>query len=256
MKIKLSVVIITFNEEKNIERCLNSISDIADEIIILDSLSTDNTKEICKNHNVKFYEQNFIGHIEQKNAAVKLSSNDYVLSLDADEVISEELKKSIKKIKNNCIADAYSFNRLNNYCGKWIKHSGWYPDKKIRLWNKTKGKWGGINPHDKVIMSSDCNVVFLKGDLLHYSYSSINQHIKQINSFTDIGANEAFKNHKKSNILISLFKSSWTFRRMYIFKLGFLDGYYGFIIATLSSYASFIKYIKLGELNKNAKKNK
>ncbi len=258
MVFKLSVVIITFNEEKNIARCLNSVKDIADEIIILDSLSTDKTKEICSKYNVKFYEQKFLGHIEQKNKAMMLASNDYVLSLDADEALNDELKKSINTLKHSTseLADGYTFNRMTNYLGKWIKHSGWYPDKKLRLWNRNKGKWGGINPHDKVIMQDGCKIEHLKGDLLHYSYYSINQHIAQFNLFTDIGAKEAYKKGKKANLFIAIYKSVWKFIRDYFFKLGILDGYYGFIICALSSQATFAKYIKLRELIKDNGKPK
>jgi glycosyltransferase involved in cell wall biosynthesis len=251
MGFKLSVVIITFNEERNIARCIESVLDFADEIIVLDSLSTDKTKDICLKYPVvKFYEQKFLGHIQQKNRAMELASNDYVLSLDADEAPDEILKNNIIKIKQNGSADAYYFNRLTNYLGKWIRYSGWYPDKKLRLWNKNKGRWGGINPHDKVIMQNNSKIEYLKGNLLHYSYYSINQHIAQFNSFTDIGAKEAFKKGKKSNLFIAIYKSVWKFIRDYFFKLGFLDGYYGFIICALSSQATFAKYIKLKELYK------
>ena len=253
MKIKLSVVIITFNEEKNIERCLISVKDIADEIVVLDSFSTDKTEEICKKHNVKFYQHKFDGHIQQKNRALIHASNNYVLSLDADEVVSSELKNSIITVKEDWQADGYFFNRLNNYCGKWIKHTSWYPDRKLRLWDKTKGEWGGDNPHDKVIMQKELELILLKGDLLHYSYNSINQHIQQYNYFTDIGAAEAFKMNKKSNLFIAFYKSIWKFFREYFFKLGVLDGYYGFVICILSSHATFIKYLKLTELNKEKK---
>jgi len=255
MSTKLSAVIITFNEETNIERCLNSVQKVADEIIVLDSFSTDNTEEICKKYNVKFHQHKFDGHIQQKNRAINMSQNDYVLSLDADECLDEILISKIKEIKNNTEFDAYKFNRLTNYCGKWIKHSGWYPDIKLRIWDKTKGKWGGVNPHDKVIMTENTKVKHLKGDLLHYSYYSINQHIAQFNAFTEIGANEAFKKGKKSSLFITLYKSVWKFNRDYFFKLGFLDGYYGFVICALSSQATFAKYLKLHELNKKTKSN-
>jgi len=253
MSTKISVVIITFNEEKNIERCLQSVEEIADEIVVLDSFSTDRTEEICKKFNVKFHQHKFDGHIQQKNRVVGLAENDYVLSLDADEAPDETLINEIKRIKENTNSDAYYFNRLTNYCGKWIKHCGWYPDKKLRIWNKNKGEWGGINPHDKVIMQKNTSLEYLKGDLLHYSYYSIHQHIAQINSFTEIGANEAFKKGKKSNVFTIIIKSVWKFIRDYFFKLGFLDGYYGFVVCSLSSQATFAKYLKLRELNRNNK---
>jgi len=236
MSVKISVVIITFNEEDKIERCLNSVADLADEIVVLDSFSTDKTKEICKKYNVKFYEHAFDGYIEQKNRALKYAANDWILSLDADEALSKELSEEIKRVKENPDADGYFVNRLNNYCGKWIKHSGWYPDRKLRLWKKDKGKWGGINPHDKLILEQGSIVKKLKRDLLHYSYDSIEQHINQINNFSSIGAKEAFKKGKKSNLFIILTRSFWKFFRNYFLKLGFLDGYYGFVVCSLSGW--------------------
>ena len=148
MKVNISAVIIAFNEEKNIERCILSLKNVVDEIVVVDSFSKDKTKEICLAHNVVFIEHSFKGHIEQKNWAYTQASNNYVLSLDADEALSDELKNSILAIKNNWKNDGYAFNRLTSYCGKWIKHCGWYPDIKLRLWDRRKGTWKGINPHD------------------------------------------------------------------------------------------------------------
>lgn len=253
MSVKLSVVIITFNEEKDIERCLKSVQQIADEIIVLDSYSTDLTEEICKRNRVDFRQHKFDGHIQQKNRAMNMAKYDYVLSLDADECLDETLLSNIKDIKKDFKYDSYKFNRLTNYCGKWIKHCGWYPDIKLRIWNKTQGKWGGVNPHDRVVMNENTVTKHISGDLLHYSYHSIGQHIAQFNNFTEIGAKEAFKRGRKSNWFIASYKSIWKFIRDYFFKLGFLDGYYGFVICTLSSQATFAKYLKLRELIKNSK---
>jgi len=252
MSVKLSVVIITFNEEKNIELCLKSLSNIADEIIVVDSFSTDNTEKICKQYNVKFFNKKWLGYSEQKNYANSLATNNLIFSIDADEVVSSELEKSIIKIKLSVKkGKAYKVNRLTNYCGKWIKHCGWYPDTKLRIWFKNEGKWEG-ELHEEIILNSSTKILTLKGDLHHYSYHSIEQHISQFNKFTDIGAKEAFKRGKKSNLFIAIYKSVWKFNRDYIFKLGFLDGYYGFVICALSSQATFAKYLKLREIIKNS----
>ena len=254
MSTKLSVVIITFNEENDIERCLKSVENIADEIIIVDSYSTDNTETICKKHNVKYFQQKWLGYSEQKNYANSLATNNLVFSIDSDEAVSEDLEKSILEIKDSVIENqTFKIDRLTNYCGKWIKHCGWYPDTKLRIWFKDEGKWEG-ELHEEVKFTNQLKVSTLKGDLLHYSYHSINQHIAQFNKFTDIGAEEAFKKGKKSNWFIAIYKSVWKFKRDYIFKLGFLDGYYGFVICALSSQATFAKYLKLHELNKQVKK--
>jgi glycosyltransferase involved in cell wall biosynthesis len=247
---KISAVIITFNEERNIVRCLQSLEGIADEIIVVDSFSTDNTEKLCDPFNVKFVKHPFEGHIQQKSWAVGQATYDYVLSLDADEALSEMLKKSITEVKTNLQADGYSFSRLSNYLGQWIKHCSWYPDVKLRLWNRRKGSWGGINPHDKVIMQAGSNVQRIKGDLLHYSYYSIQQHLNQINKFTDIAAKEAFAQGKKTSMFIAIVRGVWKFKRDYFFKLGFLDGAYGFVICVLAGYTTFIKYLKIRELKK------
>ena len=251
--IKLSVAIITFNEERNISRCLESISGIADEIIVADSGSTDSTVTICKNFNAKVVHHPFKGHIEQKNFALSQCTNDYVFSIDADEALSSELKKSILFIKENWISEGYSFNRLTNYCGKWIKHCGWYPDEKLRLFKKNAGEWAGTNPHDQFILHAGCKSAKIQGDLLHYSYYSIKEHLDQVNRFTEIGSKSAFSLGKQSNLVLILVKPIVRFIRDYIFHLGFLDGYYGFVICKISSHATFIKYVKLYELSKKNK---
>lgn len=253
---KLSAVIITFNEERNIQRCLQSLEGVVDEIIVVDSFSSDKTKEICAEFDLTFIENSFQGHIEQKNFAMNQAGNDFVLSLDADEALSEELRAEILQAKKKFEFDAYTFNRLTNYCGQWIKHCGWYPDRKLRIWNKSKGAWGGENPHDMVIMESAVKTKQLKGDLLHYSYYTINDHTRQIEFFSDIGAKAAFDAGKRSSILSILFKPAFKFFRDYFFKLGFLDGYYGFVISMNSAHAKFLKYHKLRELQQSAKSSK
>ncbi len=247
---KLSAVIITYNEEKNIETCIDSLLEVADEILVVDSFSTDKTEEICKSKNIRFIQNAFEGHIQQKNFAMNKASYRYVLSLDADEALNHTLKESILTEKENFTFDAYYFNRLTSYCGQWIKHCGWYPDKKLRIWDKTKGEWGGKNPHDKVMMEVNTSSKHLKGDLLHYSYHDIDEHIKQIQFFTSIGAKEAFARGKKSNILLIIAKPFFRFIRDYIIKGGFLDGYYGFVICANSAYANFLKYLKIYELSR------
>ncbi|HBH48205.1 MAG TPA: glycosyltransferase family 2 protein, partial [Bacteroidales bacterium] len=193
------------------------------------------------------------GHIQQKNWAITQARYPHVLSLDADEVVSERLLKEILKVKENWQADGYYFNRMTNYCGKWIKHCGWYPDRKLRLWDSRKGEWGGINPHDKFEMEKGTTIQHIKGDLYHYSYHSISQHVLQIDKFTTIGATEAIKNGKAANIFLLVLKPIWKFVRDYIVKLGILDGYYGYVICSLSSKALFIKYLKMIELMKQVK---
>jgi glycosyltransferase involved in cell wall biosynthesis len=249
--VKISAVIITYNEEKNIGRCLDSVRAVTDEIIVVDSFSTDKTKEICSRRNVKFLQHHFEGHIEQKNYAVSCANYEHVLSLDADEVLSEKLIHAIQTAKQSWHFDGYSFNRLTNYCGKWIRHSGWYPDTKLRLWDKNKGRWGGVNPHDRVMLDEQSRVCHLPGDLYHYSYHSIQDHVDQINSFSEIAAREAFEQGRRSILALDIcLNPTLTFFKKYFLKLCFLDGYEGFVISTHTAFGIFLKYIKLRELEK------
>ena len=247
----MTVAIITYNEENNIGRCISSVLEIADEILVVDSFSTDKTEEICKSFGVRFVKNPFIGHIEQKNYALAISSHEHVLSLDADEALSPELLIEIKKIKSQFILDAYAFNRLTNYNGFWVRHSGWYPDKKLRLVKKDKALWGGSNPHDILELKDKIKEVgFLKGDLLHYSYDSIAAHINQTDKFTTIAARAAFKEGKKSSLFKIFTRPFLKFLRDYFLKLGFLDGRYGFIICCINSLYALLKYSKLYDLEK------
>jgi glycosyltransferase involved in cell wall biosynthesis len=245
--IKLSVVIITYNEEKNMVRCIESVGKVADEIVVVDSFSTDKTKEICLSYGVKFIEHAFEGYVQQKNYANSQATYPHILSVDADEVLTDELIKSILAIKQNWEFDGYYLNRITNYCGKWIKHGGWYPDKLLRLWYAPKGQWMGINLHEHFEMKEGCRTSILKGDLRHYSYYSIEQHIAQVNKFTEIAAKTDFESGRRISRCKLIFYPIWKFKRDYIFRLGFLDGYYGFVIAVISAFAAFAKYAKIRE---------
>lgn len=246
--IKITVAIITFNEERNIDRCITSVKDIADEILVVDSFSTDKTKEICLSKGVRFVENPFKGHIEQKNFALNLATHNYILSLDADEALSTELINQIKLIKSKFEFDGYEFNRLTNYAGFWVRHCGWYPDTKLRLIKKDSAIWGGTNPHDILIPQKNAHIKKLSGDLLHYSYDSISSHITQTNKFTTIAAKEAYARGIRSSVVKIVTRPILKFLRDYFFKLGILDGRYGFIICYINALSAFLKYSKIYEL--------
>ncbi len=248
--LKLSVVIITRNEEKNIGRCLDSVIDIADDIVVVDSFSTDRTEEICKSNGARFFQHAFEGHIEQKNYAVTLTEYQNVLSLDADEALGDVLKKSIVAVKENWQYDGYEMNRLANYCGTWIKHCGWYPDTKLRMFDKRKGKWGGTNPHDRFEMYQGSKIGKLKGDILHYSYYTIDDHYKQIEYFTTINAKASFDKGKRAPVWKLFIAPVIKFIKDYFIRLGFLDGQAGWQICRLSAWATYLKYKKLRGLYK------
>ena len=247
--VKISGVVITFNEEKNIARCIRSLTDICDEIIVVDSFSTDQTKAICESLNVRFIENQFKGHIEQKNFALSQASNDIVLSLDADEAVSEELRESILKVRQDWKHEAYCFNRFTNYCGKWIRHSGWYPDTKTRLWDRKKGKWGGTNPHDSVMLNDGVKAKRINGDLLHYSYYTIEEHVLRSAKYAKIAAKAMHQRGKKVSLIKMLLSTGYRFIWDYLFRMGFLDGFYGLIICGTSSHTTFLKYAYLRNLN-------
>ncbi len=252
---RLSVVVITYNEERNIGRCLRSIQDVADEIVVVDSLSTDKTEEIARSYGARFIQHTFEGYIEQKNWATSQATYDHILFLDADEALSEELKNSILEVKKNWKYDGYTFNRLTNYCGHWIHYTSWYPSRKLRLFDRRKGKWGGINPHDEFIINENTKIKHLKGDLLHFSYYSIDQQIKQINNFTNILAESYYKRCLLPNFYWHvLFHPLWRFFRDYFIKRGFLGGFYGFIISLNGAFEVYLKYLKLYHKIKSQKK--
>ncbi|MEZ5069811.1 MAG: glycosyltransferase family 2 protein [Bacteroidales bacterium] len=245
MNVRISAVIITLNEERNIGRCLTSLRGVVDEIVVVDSYSTDRTEEICREHGARFIPHRFTGHIQQKNWAILQARHPHILSLDADEALTEELRDAICRARDHWQADGYQFNRLTYYCGKWIRHTTWYPSRKLRLWDARKGTWGGMNPHDRFELTGDSQVQFLRGDLLHYSYYQVSEHLAQINSFSSILARSYFERGKKSRLWSILLHPVWRFARDYVFRLGFLDGYYGYVVSVNSAHEVFLKYVKL-----------
>ncbi|PWT78922.1 MAG: glycosyltransferase family 2 protein [Bacteroidetes bacterium] len=247
---KLSVVIITFNEEHAIGRCIDSVKSIADEIIVLDSYSTDRTVEIAIEKGARVTRQKFAGYIEQKNDALALASFPFVLSLDADEAVDEQLGQSISQIKSSFPSPAYTMNRCTNYCGQFIRHGSWYPDKKLRLFDKRIARWGGINPHDKVIMDKAAQAIHLKGDILHFSYRSVDEHVQQNNRFSTISAAAIYGLGKRTNLFKIVINPFWAFLQSYFVRAGFLDGFYGFVIAINIAHLTFLKHVKLYLLQK------
>lgn len=252
--VNLSVVIITFNEEKNIVRCLDSVKTLADEIIVVDSFSTDNTRGLCEKAAVRFIEHKFEGFTKQKQFAVAQASSDYILALDADEYLSVDLAEAIRSAKNDWRADGYSMNRLNSYAGKWIKSCGWYPDTKIRLWDRRKGNWGGGLVHETVVMEEGSKIFHLKGDLLHHAYDNASQLIQKMQQqYADLFVREHAQKKQVSTFMI-IYKTVASFFKSYIVKGGIWDGYEGLIISVSNANGVFYKYAKLLEANRHHKK--
>lgn len=245
---KFTATIITKDEEANIEDALRSV-DFADEIVVVDSGSTDRTCEIAAKYTDKVIVNDWPGHVKQKQFAVDSAANDWILSLDADERISKELAGEIKNIMSGYPdADGYEVNRRSKYLGKWIRYSGWYPDKRIRLFNRTKAEWGGYDPHDRVVCRGKTGRI--EKDILHIPYKDVSHHLKTIDSYTSIMAQRFFEKGKRANLLDVTLRPVFTFLKKMIVKTAFLDGYQGFVIAATSAYSVMFKYIKLLQLQK------
>jgi len=252
--VKLSIVVITYNEERNLARCLDSVKEVADEILVIDSYSTDNTVSIANDFNAHVVVHPFAGYAEQKNYASTLTENNWILSLDADEALTPQLIQSILEVKKDPKHSVYQMPRLTNYCGKWIKHCGWYPDRQTRLYDRTKGKWEEKKVHEfwRPDNTTDTKGL-LPGDLLHYSFNSISEHLKKIEKYTELAAKAAVSEGKRASLLKIAISPRWHFITEYFFKLGFLDGFYGYTICRLSAYSTFVKYSKIRMYGKGKK---
>ncbi len=248
----LAVVIITLNEERNIERCLKSVRDLADEIIVLDAFSTDKTAEICSRYPVRFEQRTWEGYSASKNYLNSLATSDYIFSIDADEALSEELYHEIKSEKKKGFSGTYSVNRLTNYMGKWIHHSGWYPDIKPRLFPKEGSYWSGEYVHEELVHPASETKIF-KGVLEHYSYYSYEDHRARADKYSLLTAKKFHAKGKKAGPLKPTISALGRFVAMYFIKLGFLDGWKGFKIAQISAQSNILKYKELRRLNREGK---
>lgn len=248
---KISAIIITYNEESCIGRCLDSIKDIADEIIVVDSYSTDRTEEICKKYNVRFISHEFEGYRDQKNFALKQATYPNILSLDADEALSDKLRESIIAIKDQdkWDYDGYKLNRRNYYCGTWIRFSEWYPDRQLRLFFSDHGEFGKLNLHEKFILSNGSRIGRLEGDLLHWAFMTKEEHTEKMAKYAVIGAKEFHKAGRKASIITPFIHSGWGFFRTYFLRGGFLDGANGLRICSTYAGTVFKKYKMLRSLN-------
>lgn len=248
---KISVVIITNNESLNIARCLNAAQLVADEVIIVDSYSTDKTQQIAgKYDKVQFFEHKFEGYGEQKNWGNSKATGDYILSLDADEVLSKELIQSILAIKENPKLKAYRLNRLTNFAGTWIRYAGWYPDRKVRLWEKSSAVWIGKAVHEVLEVKKDEQIGQLKGDLLHYSFDSVFDYFQRQSKYNKLSVIERLKGGEKPKFWSSLIKGIFKFIGLYFFRLGFLHGFHGLVICLFGAGKYLMYYAKYQQIIK------
>jgi glycosyltransferase involved in cell wall biosynthesis len=241
---KISAVIITFNEEDRLPDALASLSGVADEIVVVDSYSSDRTAEIARQARATLYQNRFENYGQQKNFALQKAGNDWILNLDADERVSPELQKAIEELKKKKIPGnvaAFAIKRKTFYLGRWIRHSGWYPDKKVRLFRKSGSVWQG-RIHERLQVSGD--IASLSGAILHFTYRDISDHVRRLNRYSTFLAEEIVRKNKKCLALRLFFLPPVTFFRHFIWKLGFLDGFAGLVIATVSSWGTAMKYFK------------
>ncbi len=245
----ISVCIICFNEEENIRRCLESVS-WADEIIVVDSMSQDKTAEIAREYTNSVFERPWGGYIKQKNFALSKAHGDWVLSLDADEEISPALREEIQaEVRDSGRCAGYKIPRRSFYQGRWINHSGFYPDRQLRLFRRGLGHWVGGRVHERVEVKG--KVCDLNSDLLHYPYhGTIAGQLKTVNEFSTLLAEDMYESGKRYRVYLLLLRPLLKFVEVYFLKRGFLDGIPGFIIAVSSAYAMFVRYVKLREIEK------
>ncbi|HEX4770629.1 MAG TPA: glycosyltransferase family 2 protein [Bryobacteraceae bacterium] len=241
-KIKISATIITYNEERNVARVIESLR-CCDEILVLDSGSNDRTVEIATKLGARVEEASWHGYAAQKNIAAELASHDWILALDADESLSEALEAEIWQIKKaGPMFDGYTVPRLAQYLGRWILHSGWYPDRKVRLFDRRKAKWIGEFVHESVTVEG--SIGHLQSNLLHFTCSSLSEHLRSMDRYTTLAAQEIAAREKQMSVARLLFDPIWTFLQTYILKFGFLDGVEGMAIAYMAALYNFVKYAK------------
>ncbi|MDI6802234.1 MAG: glycosyltransferase family 2 protein [Bacteroidota bacterium] len=253
-KSKISVCVISFNEERNIEDCLKSVS-WADEIIMVDSFSTDRTIELAKQYTSKIFVRKWEGYSEAKNFAVQNASNNWILSIDADERVTPELKNEIISVINDSSKryTGYKVARQAYFLGKWIKHSGWYPGYVIRLFRKDSGTFSNSRVHERFELVGETGT--LNNPLLHFTDDNLLHYFNKFNKYTSLAADDLEEKGTPFRIWYLFIKPIYTFFKMFILKRGFLDGLHGFVLSVLSSAYVFTKYAKLWEI-KLSKTNK
>ena len=249
----ISAVIITLNEEANIARCLASLKGVADEVVVVDAGSTDRTEEICRSFGARWVRLLWNGYGQQKNAANALARGPYLLSLDADEVLSPDLREAILLVKPR-LSGAYSMNRLSWYAGRWIRHSGWYPDTKVRLFPKEGSRWSEDPVHEQLTLPAGTTVSLLRGDLWHYSYRDLSDHFARQQQYAGLAAEGLFRRGKKSRWWQRWLKPAYTWVRVWVIKGGWRDGAAGWQIARISSWGTRERYRALDRRWKEAKK--
>lgn len=250
----LSAVIITYNEEKNITRCIKALKEVADEILIIDNFSTDQTVQISHNLGARIIQKTWSGFGPQKQYGVEQALYNNIIALDADEVLDQTAITNILSLKEYGFEAVYEICLHHYYFGKFLKYGQERPNYKKRIFNREKVSWNSNKVHESLIIPAGYPVLKIKGRINHYSYNSIQQYISKSNLYTTIAAEQMFQNGRHNYSFKIIVSPSFTFFKSYIIKMGILDGAHGFIIAMLNGYSNFLKYIKLWELIRNNKR--
>lgn len=246
----ISAVLITKNESRNVERCLRSLAGVADEIVVVDDFSADDTVAICERHGARVVRHEWLGFGPQKNLANGLARHDYVLSLDADEELDAALAAAIRAAKASGLAGAYELARLNSYYGRFMRHGFEYPDRKVRLFPRSRASWDEQPVHEQLRLDAGLAVTRLPGHLNHYTYARVEEHVAKANRYTDLSARAALARGKRPSLAKIVLSPLVTFLRAYVVKRGFLDGLHGFVLARLHAQATFLKHVKLWDLHR------
>jgi glycosyltransferase involved in cell wall biosynthesis len=251
--VDISAVIITYNEEERLDDALRSLKGLVREVVVVDGRSQDGTVKVAKKHGARVFERDWTNYSDQKNFGNQKATGPWILSLDSDERVSPDLRAEIKTLlpsEPGC--DGFSIPRVVHYLGRWIRHSGWYPDRRIRLFRKDKAHWEGSYVHEKLVFEG--RMQRLRGPIHHFTYRSIAEHVTRLNTFSDLGAKKLYAAGKKCRWYHLLFLPGARFFRSYLLKRGFLDGFAGLVIAALNGYAIFLRYAKLRAIWKKGEK--
>ncbi|MDR5731529.1 glycosyltransferase family 2 protein [Caballeronia sp. LZ025] len=248
----LGIAIITHNAAARLAQCLDSVS-FADDIVVIDGSSTDATVDIAKAHGARvLIRREWPGFGPQKNRALDALSTDWVLSIDADEVVTPELAASIRAAMDNPRADVYAVDRLSSFCGQWIRHSGWYPDWIPRLFKRGCARFSDDLVHERLVVQSGTPVARLEGKLLHYSYEDFETVLRKLDAYSTAGALQRHAAGKRGSLGIAITRGFWAFVRTYVLRRGFLDGRAGFMIAVFNAQTVYYRFVKLARLNEAA----
>lgn len=250
---KISAVVVTYNNEKKIEACLQSLQSVVDEIVVVDSMSTDYTRKIASYFTNKVFKHSSTDYAELKNFGHRVAAHSWVLSVEPDERLSTELRLELLALKNQPVeVDGFSIPRVSFYLGRWIRHSGWYPNRRLRLYRKDKGCW--VKERFRVFLNFSGKIKKLKNPIEHLAFSSVSEQVLYLNRLSERRAQELYVRRKRAHFYHLSFWPLARFFSTYFFKIGFLDGYAGLVISTMSAYSVFLRYAKLKEIWKKGEK--